>query len=351
MRILDTARAAAILATACTLVACGPSREEPDAGVDSGICVGPNCLPTGTDGGAGDGGVVTTDGGYDGGLLVVTLQDLRGTAIPFGANVQVQDVVVHTVSYSKAGTSNPPDYRADFWVSDPANPPYGIWVSKHYNDTPGPYLPAPGDKVTITGYFGTISRYSHETGYRRQIAAKSGTTGFLQMNISAPVQVAVPSEVNVVPGVFGNADGGTARPDPEYAGSRVFIQGPVEISDPRPKAMHRISANPDDPVYYGFELQGGILVNNSKTFSLTGDCPWQAIAVDAGTQGQKVVFAGGVKGVWDSYTHAPCEDGGTNPFTCGRNLDGQIPGTQNTYTFAVYPQSCADFVGGEVVPQ
>ena len=44
-------------------------------------------------------------------------------------------------------------------MSDPANPQYGIWVSKFYTDEPGPYLPKPGDKVTIKGYFSTISKF------------------------------------------------------------------------------------------------------------------------------------------------------------------------------------------------
>lgn len=359
---------AALLLTAATAwVACGPSRNDAqDAGVDSGppqVCL--NCPPrdAGTDGGntgGGDGG--TTDGGggtdggcgYDGGLITTTLEQIRvkggSCEVPFGAHVQVSDVVVHTVSFSATG--NQGDSRADFWVTDPANPTYSMWISKFYRDPPGPYLPAPGDQLTIDGYFSTTSRFDNPTGYRRQIASRRvNATTFLPLTLTKTADAGIPDPVLVEAGQFGNADGGWTRPNRELAGTRVYVQGPIEITDPSPRAFQRVSANPNDPRYYGFEVSGGILVSNLKTFAnVDGGCPWRDIALDAGVNGEKVVFTQGVYGVWDTYTFAACADGGTDIYNCFNN-EGQIPGTNNDYTYVLYPQSCEDFVGGEVQPQ
>lgn len=358
---------AALLLTAATaFVACGPSRNDNnDAGVDGGgppqVCL--NCPPRdgGTDGGntGGDGG--TPDGGgggdggcvYDGGLITTTLGAIRqgySCEVPFGAHVQVSDVVVHTVSYSATGSQG--DSRADFWVTDPANPTDSIWVSKFYTDEPGPYLPAPGDQITIDGYVSTISKFENPTGYRRQIAARRvNSSTFLPLTLTKTGEVPLPEPQLVEVGQFGNADGGWSRPNPELAGTRVYVQGPVEIVDATPRAFQRVSADPDDPRYYGFELQGGILVSNSKTFAnVDGGCPWRDIAADAGANGEKVVFTQGVYGVWDTYTFASCADGGTDIFNCFSN-EGKVPGTSNDYTYVLYPQTCEDFVGGEVQPQ
>ncbi len=351
MSIRNIASTAAALAAAASLVACGSGREQPDAGTnipDAGTsCVG-ICNDAGSNNPDG-GDNKNPDGGTDGQLLTVSLEDLRGPNVPFGSNVEVKDVVVHTVSYQKEGTGG--DFRADFWVSDPAKPQYGIWVSKFYTDEPGPYLPKPGDKITINGYFSTISKFENPTGYRRQIASKKADTGFLPIKISDPVQVTVPADNVVSAANFGNADGGTERPNINYAGSRVFIEGPVEIINPSPAAFQRVSGVPNDSTSYGFEITGGILVNNSKTFRSDGGCPWRDTALDAGTQGQKVVFQGGLSGVWDTYTFAACADGGTDVFNCFKSEGGKVPGTDNDYTMVLYPQSCDDFVGGEVVAE
>ncbi|MGA9525773.1 MAG: hypothetical protein WBV82_30220 [Myxococcaceae bacterium] len=356
MSIRNIASSAVALAAAASLIACGGGREQSDAGTNTPDA-GTGCVGICNDGGSNnpDGGGNNNpggDGGYDGGLLAVTLEDLRGPNVPFGANVEVKDVVVHTVSYSKQGDKG--DYRADFWVSDPSKPNFGIWVSKFYTDQPGPYLPKSGDKITINGYFGTISKFENPTGYRRQIANKPAGATRLPLTISDPTPVSVPEPISVSADSFGNADGGTARPNMDHAGARIFIEGPVEITNPTPKAFQRESANPEDSTYYGFEISGGILVNNSKTYKADGGCPWQTIALDAGTQGQKVVFQGGLSGVWDTYTFAGCSDGGTDVFGCGEakaSNEGKIPGTDNNYTMVLYPQGCEDFVGGEVVAQ
>ncbi|MBX5482747.1 MAG: hypothetical protein IRZ16_13040 [Myxococcaceae bacterium] len=366
---IRTLATAALCAAAFTLGACSGSDGTTDGGVDAGNgCVGfcgggdddggtdaGNGTDAGTDAGVTDGGQ-NTDGGvtcYNGELITVTLRDLREKSdvctLPFGAHVLVKDVVVHTVSYSNQGTEG--DYRADFWVSDPNDPPYGIWVSKYYTDEPGPYLPAPGDVLTIDGYFGTVSKYENPTGYRRQIASKKVGSSFLPITLTKTGTAPVPEAQIVTPGQFGDTDGGTLRPNPEYAGSRVYIQGPIEITNPKPAALRRVSANPDDDLTYGFEVTGGILINNSKTYKADGGCPWQDIALDAGMHGEKVVFTQGIYGVYDSWTFAPCSDGGTDIFNCYPNDEGRVPGTTNDYTYVVYPQTCDDFAGGEVQPQ
>lgn len=354
MRTLSIGAAALVIVAAFAPTACGPSRSNEDAGFDSGIgsgCVG-MCNPPkdgGTDGGGNnnnpDGGGNTGDGGsgYDGGLLTVTLQDLRGPNVPFGAHVEVADVVVHTVAYSRQSSMNNA-WRADFWVSDPANPPYGMWISKFYSDTPEQYLPQPGDQITINGWFGTERSFEFPVGYRRIIANEYPKAGL--MSLTKTSTVTAPTPISVSAGNFGNADGGAARPNPEYAGTLVHVTGPVEIIDATPTAMQRVSALPDDDRYYGFELAGGILVSDFEVEEPKdggATCRWRQIAADAGTFGQKVVFNGGVRGVWDTYTYPSCQDGGTDVFNCFKN-SGKVPGTNNNYTHVIYPTSCDDYI-------
>lgn len=351
---------------ALSLIGCGSSRNDtpdsgtPDAGSCFPFCGNNNHTDAGTDGGNNnnetDGGMPGTDGGctsdYDGGVLTVTLRDIRNSTactLPFGAHVEVPNVVVHTISYAKTG--NQGDVSADFWVSDPNDPPYGMWVSKFYKDTPTDYMPAVGDVLTINGYYGTVRNYSNPTGYRQEIAEKYlGGGQYANMDLQKTGTAAVPDAVVVSPGEFGNADGGTVRPNADHAGSRVYIQGPIEITNPTPTAFQRVSANPDDSTYYGFEVTGGILINNSKTYKSDGGCPWQETAINAAANGQKVVFTQGIYGTWDTYTFAPCADGGTDVFGCTNN-PGKVPGTNNNYTYVLYPQSCDDFAGGEVQAQ
>lgn len=355
---------AVILAAAFSLVACGPSRSEEDAGFDAGFTPGPGGNDGGTtgDGGTGDAGTNpdggTGDGGIqpgDGGVFEVEISDLRGPAVPFGSKVRLTDVVVTAVSFNLAGdagmTGNEPPWRQEFWVTDPANPQQGIWVRKFYTDPPETGRLVEGDQVTIEGYFGTEGRFNDRSGYRRVVKSQndflpSAERPGLPMVITRTGTVSPPAPNQVTVGNFGNAEDGTARPNPEYAGGYVHIEGPLEITNPSPAAFKRVSENPNDSVYFGFEVTGGVLVNNYKTFQADGGCAWRDVALDAGTQGQKVVFQA-VRGVWDSFTHAPCADGGTAS-NCFRN-DGTVPGTTNQWTNVLYPQSCDDYVGGAVV--
>jgi hypothetical protein len=364
---------AAALAAVMMMAACGPSRPgSDDAGFDAGpLCGVGGCVQhgdSGTDAGKVDGGTQgdggpqgdggtqdagTWDGGTtDGGAWTVTIEDLRGPAVPYGTKVLLQDVVVTAVSFevqADGGTYNGM-WRSEFWVTDPARPEQGMWVRKFYTDPPETDRVAIGDKLTIEGWFGTEAKHVDRHGYRRGLKSQfdflpPAERPGAPMVIVKTAQVAAPADNPVTAGQFGDAQGGAVKANVESAGARVHVQGPVEITDPSPLAFKRISANANDPVYFGFEISGGILVNNYKTFSASGGCAWRDVALDAGT-GQKVVFQGGVKGVWDTFTHAPCADGGT-AFNCFRE-EGRVPGADAGFTMVLYPQSCDDFVGGVV---
>ena len=76
------------------------------------------------------------------------------------------------------------------------------------------------------------------------------------------------------------------------------------------------------------------------TGSTYANCVWRGSAYyDGGT----IIFPNGITGIWDTYTHAPCNDGGTS--TSCLHANGYVPGTANDYTYAIYPRDCADFNG------
>jgi hypothetical protein len=362
---------------ALTLTACGPSRPVPDGGTNNpptgcvGVCndggrddAGQPTSDAGqSDGGQGDGGTMASRcQGFvpDGGTTVMSIQQVRDEAC-FRQSVTVEDVVVHTVDRTILSNQGNGEYRAFFWVSDPASPKDGIFVEKFYSDPPGTYLPKPGDVVTIQGVFQSKPPFEDRTGYQRLLANEfSFTRNSAGLTITVTDAGEAPAPVVVAEG-FGDAQEGFARPNSDYAGALVKIPGPVEITDPTPTAFKRVSAVPDDDRYYGFEVSGGVLVNNHKTFDqhfsdggVNVRCDWRIIALDAGMHGQKVVFPDGISGVWESYTHAPCADGGTAS-GCFR-LTGKVPGTYdpetydggNAFTFVLYPQSC-DQLQGTVV--
>jgi hypothetical protein len=103
---------------------------------------------------------------------------------------------------------------------------------------------------------------------------------------------------------------------------------------------------------FGFEVTGGILVNNFATFDAQFSdggsllrCDWRQIALDAGV-GRTVTFPNGISGVWDTYSHASCRDGGVS---CSDGLvnrnAGIVPDTTNDFTYVLYPTDCADLRG------
>ena len=82
---------------------------------------------------------------------------------------------------------------------------------------------------------------------------------------------------------------------------------------------------------------GGALISNQSTYF---NCDWRGSAhYDGGT----IIFPNGITGIWDTYTHAPCADGGVDS-ACFRN-SGSVPGTANDYTYALFPRDCSDFNG------
>lgn len=324
-----------LLGVSLAAVGCGPARPKPDAGVDAG---GNNGNDAGNVGGS--------DGGVDGGIREVTIDQAKNATF-CTENLRLRGVVVVAVDDSYKGSQG--DYDTQFWVVDPANPTDGIMVDKFFTDTPGTYNPQVGDVLDIDGYLGTESKYEDRIGYRfiikSQFGCQAPANGMLKIT---KVTTATPPNDNTAPSGFGNAQGGTVKANPELAGTRVHVPGPLTLTDPNPPAFKRVSNKPGDTVHFGFEVTGGILVNNYKTFGTTEDggterCDYRAFANDGGT----VTFPNGIRGVWDSFTHAPCADGGTS-LSCYKNA-GHIPGTDAGYTFVLYPQDCANDFAGALV--
>ncbi len=340
-------RPAVMLVSALSLLACGPSRSSPDAGKGNN---GPDagCTSNCDDGGTPP--VVVPDGGNpdpDGGTTVRELTLAQAKKATFCTDrIRVKGLVVVAVdSISKPGTNG--DFSTQFWVADPANPTEGIYVDRFHADVPTTYKPQAGDVIDVEGYLGTESKFNDRNGHRftlkSQFGCKPVGTGTLVITPQSPT---APLSDNAAPSGFGNAVNGTVKANPELAGTRVHIPGPLTLTNPSPAAFKRVSLYTDDTVYFGFEVTGGILVNNYRTFGTSPTdggaprCDWRAVANDGGS----VTFDNGISGVWDSYTHAPCTDGGTAS-GCRRN-EGFVPGADAGYTFVLYPQDCANDLAG-----
>lgn len=357
-------------------VGCRPETPKPDAG-----CVGITCPTTGggtgfgggggttgggTGGGATGGGGVTGGGtgggvtgggsgsfGWDGGPTVDAIRNANFC----GERVHVENVIVVGVENSFRG--NLGDYNAQFWVVDTNNPMRGIYVDKFYTDLPTTYNPTLGDVLTIDGFVRRQSRNNDRRAGRTTLGSTfgCGTTfdagvGIETKLIASVTSAGVAVPENMVGSGFGNAMSGTGRPNPEYAATRVTIPGPLTLVDPRPLAFSRISTNTSDTSFYGFEVSGGILVNNYHTFDIfpsdggtpTIRCDWRKIAIDAGSG--TVVFPNGISGIWETYSHAPCRNGSTSCNDGFTSRDsGIVPGTNNEFTYVLYPEDCADLDG------
>jgi hypothetical protein len=204
-----------------------------------------------------------------------------------------------------------------------------------------------GDLLNIRGFYKTQPSNWDRFGYRRHLG--EGCTGFVRSDggvlIIDLVDAGVSSQAVTAPPGFGAAQNGNARPNPELLSTSVFIPGPLTVTNASPTALTRISATGGVAGYNGFEVTGGILVNNLFTFGESRDggpvrCDWRALAADGG----RVTFPNGISGIWDTYTHAPCLG---NP-SCGPNRDaGTVPGTTspNTFTHVLYPTVCSDLPG------
>jgi hypothetical protein len=331
--------AAALLATAA-LAGCD-GRDEPggdpqDAGC-TGVCSTPD---SGTDAGANN-----CPAAVDG---VGPIGQLRATGTR-GQPTKLEGLVVVDVTNTFKGSQG--DWIAQFWVAHPCFPTEGIYVDKFYTDAVKNYEPKVGDVVTVEGLFRRYTANASDTdsgnkrfreAYRPVIKSSfalgvPGATGNLV--ITKTGEVARLAD-NAVPSGFGDAKGGTVQANPGFAGSRVHIPGPITITNAKPLALKARPEEPTHEQYFGFEVNGGILVNNHKTFAA---CDYRAAVMDGGT----VTFPNGIRGVWDTYTHVPCTDGGTQTssdggtfFRCDVYGDGKVPGTEQPYTHVLYPQNC-----------
>lgn len=365
MHLRKTLGAVVLMATA--MVGCS-GRDEPtaDGGPDNG-CTG----ACGQDGGT------NTDGGTDGGVRVCPAADAQGRG-PIGQlrvnghqgdAVKLDHLVVIAVDDLNRGSQG--DYISQFWVVDPCFPKEGIWVDKYYTDATKNYAAQVGDELTVEGLFRHINPTGSDVN-TLTTNAQEKTRNAYRPSIKSAFQIGDPNikgnlvvtktgtaqvpPDTTVPAGFGNANGGAAQPNPEFAGARIHIPGPISITNANPPALKQRPDNPDNNVHLGFEVTGGVLVSNYKTFGVTFDggtprCDWRNTVNDGGT----VTFPNGIRGVWDSYSFVPCEDGGfTNPndggtySSCSYSFRdaGVIPGTNNPYTYIVYPQDCATDLPG-----
>ncbi len=311
-----------------------PKKKKTDAGIDAGIEVET------------DGGSTGVPSGWDGGTTVSAIKGAKYC----GDRVHVDNVVVTAIANAQKGSSG--DYKVDFWVSDVDDQSSAVYVTKHYTDLPKDFLPQVGDVLSIDGYLKRQSAHIDRIAYRETFGSMfdcpSNDGGILSMVKTDGGVSVVTTEVDAD---FGAAEDGTKRPNSQYRSARVSIPGPLVVINPSPNALKRISSKVDDTMAYGFEVSGGILVNNAYTFDrglsdggTEVRCDFRKAALDAGS-GQ-VVFPNGISGVWDTYSHAPCRDGSTGCKDGFAFRDaGYIPGTNNTYTYTLYPIDCDDLPG------
>ncbi|MFT3835749.1 MAG: hypothetical protein QM723_01980 [Myxococcaceae bacterium] len=297
-----------------------------------------------TGGGSATGGGTGTGGGssfaWDGGHSV---NAIKGAAF-CNDNVTVENVIVTGIENSFV--HNPGgQFGGSFWIADQADQSQGFYVDQFYGDDPS-YQAAVGDVLTIVGYVTSESKYTDRVGYRKAI-----TDGFTCQNVSdagmwitktgtgtvTPFNVSLP---------FGDSMGGSTRPNKEVSSAHIFIPGPLTLTNANPSALKRISQVPNDSLYYGFEVSSsqnsGILVDNLFTYDTSDGgvrCDWRKVVLDGGS----VTFPNGIGGIWDTFTDAPCYDGGTS---CSKAHDaGIVPGTTNTYTYVLYPLDCSELQG------
>lgn len=367
---LRPSRGAAALAAAMTVAACGPSGRAPEGQLPGG-CAGV-CGPGSS---TGDGGTIVVDGGMGppagptppqcGGyrdpphVNVRTLLELRATGPCPGKLVRLSGVVVTGFD---GDSTDPTDLN--FWVEDPNAPGFGYFIDTQPADPAVVGAAARrievGDVIEVEGFLGHLSDRLSHLGYRPCVRGSPGSApldpgGALRITRTGSTPLPPVQQVSL-DGGFGNAEGGAAQPNPGYAGTRVHIAGPLEVVDPRPVALTPLNA-PDAGVLFGYEVTGGILVVDRREDpgasrlrladgGADSSCEWGAVAQDAGVR-----FPDGISGVWDTYTHAPCADGGFG-FGCVTTGPGFIPGTGgpgadggNPYTYVLYPLGCADVAG------
>ncbi len=302
------------------------------------------------DAGMVDGGTTQNDAGtrIDGGTksdagVATGIAAARAATLP--AYIELKGVVVSAVwsvvrstasaTCAESGTSG---IGAAFWVAEPNHPTDGLFVSKFRCNSPPEYEPAVGDVLDLSGYIGRQSAFDDVEAHRVVLKDQydflspppvtcTTSEGCTPLIIVKKGTTSAPSATSIqdidIASLFTQA-----RPD--LLGARITLSNQVIVSG-RPLALKRLSAV-DDDVYRGF-LTPAILVNDSKT---AGACDYRQFAADGGlVQFQRIT------GIWESYAHAPCLDGGTA--ACVR-ASGQVPGTDAGFTHVLYPLSCADLV-------
>jgi hypothetical protein len=291
-------------------------------------------------GSAGDGGICPNGFGWTGSDFSIAAAKCARIC---SDQVEIRNVVVTAVDELNIGSQG--DHQAYFWVQDTSDNRQGMWIRKDYTDLPRTYTPVVGELLNVRGFYQTQFSTWDRYGYRRHLgegcsAAVRNDGGVLVIEVVDAGVTSIP--VTVMSG-FGNSMNGTSRPNPELASNRVFIPGPVTLTSATPIALTRIGVDGGISGYNGFEITGGILVDNFFTFGETRDggsprCDWRAIAADGGT----VTFPNGLTGIWDTYTHAPC----IGSATCGAARDaGSVPFANNQFTYVLYPTDCAELQG------
>ncbi|AKJ05561.1 hypothetical protein ATI61_102620 [Archangium gephyra] len=336
--------AALVAAAAVVLPGCGeaPGMNKRDAGGTpgcTGVCSEDGGFPR--DAGTSADGGPQADAGMASVPVVMTLSEARALPADSGMRVLLERVVLHTLDRVERRTEGTQEQvRAWFWVVDPARPTQGLWVHKDWTDPPMGFVPQVGQRVDLTGSIRTESGFEQFHGYR---------TGLAQVELRLLGTLVVPAD-NLVPPGFGDADGGGARPNPELLGTRVYVPGPLVVTDPSPRAFRRGPAEPSEPLSTGFEVSGGILVSTrflsgaGSADGGPGECEALARVFGDGGTG---LFPLGLRGVWDTYTFVPCEDGGTGETCVPEPNGGRVPGTEsldggpgNRFTHVLHPRSC-----------
>jgi len=320
-----------------TVAACASREDGGDELRDRPGCTG----VCSADGGSPPGGTIPDSGTSDAGSQTrpTEMSVAQARNASSGTWVRLESVVIQSMQSLEPGDSG--DSGGSFWVVDPANPKQGLWVSKSSQDLPASYVPKVGDRIDLEGWVHYQDRFQPLTAWRPRLARGNGD-GTAKLVITRLGTLTPPVDHPVSPSTgFGNADGGFGRPNPEYAGSRVHLTGPLALTNPTPRAMQPVADDPEYPRSLGFEVEGGILVRDDA-------CGWSQKAREGGS----VVFPQGIRGVWETYAYAPCQERASADAGCLR-ASARVPGTEgadsgvNLFTYVLHPRNCETDLAGE----
>jgi hypothetical protein len=354
--------AAALIATAALAGCDGRDDGTPDSGTPDPGCTGVCSTDAGTDGGTNTGTDAGTDAGTDGGTQPQVCPEPVNGLGPIGQikatsgegqRHKVEGLVVTAIDFPSVAPDAGFAQTTQFWAVNPCFPKEGMYIDRFFNNPNGTYFPRVGDIITVDGLFRHYSPTGANTptnivSYRSVL---KDTFGITVTNDPGDGKITVTKTGerprlpdNETPAGFGASNKGTVKANADFEGARVHIPGPLTITSAQPLALKQRPFDPANNFYSGFELTGGILVANNRTFSR---CDFRRVAEDGGT----VTFPNGVRGVWDTYTNVQCAETGTNAdggTTCKRFANGGIPGTLEDggigmvtdYTYVLYPLNC-----------